>query len=741
MKPSNLLSLYALTAFLSVWLVSPSFASDTVATRTISGPPSVMVQAACPGEWANGTSEGGLFVLFLQASSGYTNEFRIVVVYHSPETSTKEIVEDWDNLTIRISDPLFVPIVLTSSDFIRWNPRTPPAIPGTLNGPSGLSVEQILSLADVSAGTQMVGGTGSGIWPCIESTESNVAFRFEGDITDATTYPELGCNVSVPSRFTGCSEIIPSGNYDWRVSTDRGWYRSDNSEIQFGDCKFSTFPEYVVPVYGMYGVSVSNESSSWSYEGTRDEARFYTDAILDGLGNRYVRWVYEFLDSSGEMLDSEQLPFDAGSYYVAADRELELNYYHYENNVQSVSLIYGEIDTITVSSVPCGLSSVTPTGEDVVVQPPPEDENGAPIEDAPAISLTFGDITKGGETTVVVTEPGAGTTSAPSGFRITGLTGAPVLFDIDTTATLAEGSMFEVCFDYSGMNVAGSPDKMALMHEVGGQWTDITSFNDTTNFIICGIADSFSYFAIVEALEVLGPTAPLALGTITTVGIDIGDPTFTDTVIWNWGDGLTTEVSVSEDPNPYEVVGSHTYGEAGVYTVRATLVQSGLEAGYADFQYVVVYDPTAGFVTGGGWFNSPVGAYLADAGLVGKANFGFVSKYKKGAIIPTGTTEFQFKAGYLSFRSLEYQWLVIAGSRAQFKGVGTINGVGNFGFMLTAVDEALTPSTDVDLFRIKIWDIDNGDGVVYDNGLGDADDGDAATAIDGGSIVIHKPKK
>jgi hypothetical protein len=90
---------------------------------------------------------------------------------------------------------------------------------------------------------------------------------------------------------------------------------------------------------------------------------------------------------------------------------------------------------------------------------------------------------------------------------------------------------------------------------------------------------------------------------------------------------------------------------------------------------------------------------------------------------------------------LEYQWLVIAGSRAQFKGIGTINGVGNFGFMLTAVDEALTPSTDVDLFRIKIWDIDNGDVVVYDNGVGDADDSDPETAIDGGSIVIHKPKK
>jgi hypothetical protein len=36
--------------------------------------------------------------------------------------------------------------------------------------------------------------------------------------------------------------------------------------------------------------------------------------------------------------------------------------------------------------------------------------------------------------------------------------------------------------------------------------------------------------------------------------------------------------------------------------------------------------------------------------------------------------------------------------------VGTINGAGSYGFMLTATDADLTASTDVDLFRIKIWD-------------------------------------
>jgi hypothetical protein len=114
-----------------------------------------------------------------------------------------------------------------------------------------------------------------------------------------------------------------------------------------------------------------------------------------------------------------------------------------------------------------------------------------------------------------------------------------------------------------------------------------------------------------------------------------------------------------------------------------------------------------------------------------------VSKYKRGATTPTGNTEFQFHVADLNFHSNTYQWLVIAGPTAKFKGTGTINGMGNYGFMLTATDEALTPSTDVDLFRIKIWDIDNSDAVVYDNKMGEADDSDAGTPLQGGSIVIH----
>src|SRR5262249_41486672 len=154
-------------------------------------------------------------------------------------------------------------------------------------------------------------------------------------------------------------------------------------------------------------------------------------------------------------------------------------------------------------------------------------------------------------------------------------------------------------------------------------------------------------------------------------------------------------------------------------------------------QYVIIYDPNAGFVTGGGWINSQAGSYRADTNLTGKANFGFVSKYKKGASTPTGETEFQFQIASFNFHSTAYDWLVVAGAKAQYKGTGTVNGVNGYQFLLTATDGQVTGGGGVDKFRIKIWD---SGGVVYDNKYGASDDIDSADpqAIGGGSIVIHK---
>jgi hypothetical protein len=56
------------------------------------------------------------------------------------------------------------------------------------------------------------------------------------------------------------------------------------------------------------------------------------------------------------------------------------------------------------------------------------------------------------------------------------------------------------------------------------------------------------------------------------------------------------------------------------------------------------------------------------------------------------------------------------------------------------VDGQVNGGGDLDKFRIKIWDLDNNDAIVYDNNVQLSDDNaEPATVISGGSIIIHKP--
>jgi len=162
------------------------------------------------------------------------------------------------------------------------------------------------------------------------------------------------------------------------------------------------------------------------------------------------------------------------------------------------------------------------------------------------------------------------------------------------------------------------------------------------------------------------PAAPLPLGTTANISASFTDPGIQDThtCTWTWDDTTTSAGTVNSGTSS----GSKTYLSAGVYTVKVAVTDddTGSEQETSQ-QYIVVYDPSGGFVTGGGWMLSPPGALAANPAMTGKANFGFVSKYKKGANTPEGNTEFQFQAGNVKFNSSTYQWLVIAGARAQYK--------------------------------------------------------------------------
>jgi hypothetical protein len=358
-----------------------------------------------------------------------------------------------------------------------------------------------------------------------------------------------------------------------------------------------------------------------------------------------------------------------------------------------------ESQTVTVTATDSDGASSTTTFELTVDDVPPiiALSGGASVDEGSSYALTLGTITDPGSDTVIeyIVHWGDG---AQNTYGSAG----------DVTHTYADGP-------------ASQSITVDLVDE-DGTHVEAGSHAVTVNNVAPTVG------------PITAPLEPVLISAGVSVSAMFADPGMLDThtAEWDWDDGTTSPGAVTEEEGSGSVAGTHTYAIAGVHTIQLTVTDRDGSSGTSVYEYVVIYNPDGGFVTGGGWIWSPAGAYAADADLIGKANFGFVAKYKKGTSVPEGTTEFQFKAGDLNFHSSSYDWLVVAGQdKAKFKGVGTVNDSGNYGFMLTGTDGS------PDTFRIKIWDKDNGDAVVYDNQMGQADDSYDGTALGGGNIVVH----
>jgi len=252
-----------------------------------------------------------------------------------------------------------------------------------------------------------------------------------------------------------------------------------------------------------------------------------------------------------------------------------------------------------------------------------------------------------------------------------------------------------------------------------------------------GVDTARTTAAISNVAPVLAPfsvqAAPLAL---TAGGVTLSvSATFTDvgvadahTATLDCGDGAVVPAMA---PNG-TVDGTCLFTTPGVYIIQLTVRDDG---GGSDTRFAtgqaVVYDASAGWVTGGGWIASPVGAYAAAPALTGKLTFGFVARYQSSAT-PGGNAELKLNLGKLSFRSSSLDWLVVTGNTAQLRGRGMMNGGGDYAFEVLAVDDS--PG---DGARIRIWDRTTG-AVVYDNQRGEPLDAGAVTALAGGSIQLHQ---
>lgn len=282
--------------------------------------------------------------------------------------------------------------------------------------------------------------------------------------------------------------------------------------------------------------------------------------------------------------------------------------------------------------------------------------------------------------------------------------------------------------------------------EADGQSVQVTFPDDGEYPVALRVVDSAGHFGTAQGIVlclnavpaitgVTGPSGPVSIEQPVSMTATLTDAGILDThtAIWEWGDGSVSPGGVVESWGSGVASGQHSYQQPGVYPVTLTIADDDGGSSSFVYRFVVVYDSDAGFVTGGGWFESPQGACTYFPEGVSKATFGFVSKYRNKNAVPEGETQFHLNSADFRFKSTAYEWLVVAGHRAKYQGVGSVNGIPDFGFMVTVVDG--TPDT----FRMKIWEKTSGL-VVYDNQWGELDDLFSGTPLGGGSVIVHGKK-
>lgn len=211
----------------------------------------------------------------------------------------------------------------------------------------------------------------------------------------------------------------------------------------------------------------------------------------------------------------------------------------------------------------------------------------------------------------------------------------------------------------------------------------------------------------------------------------------THTAIIDWGDGNLTTMTPASGQGPGSggtIDTVHAYTTPGVYRVVLTVTDAEDSVAQAEFQYVVVYDPSAGSAIGNGKWETDDGA------LVSEAKFGYNIKYKQDSTTPDGNFKFTYKSESndtetkWKFEADTLDYLAIYNEWAQFAGTGSLDhGGGTFDFKVTMVDGDQPGGGDDDLIRIQIWDET---GMLYDNQAGDSDDAYPTAGIDKGAIKI-----
>jgi hypothetical protein len=333
---------------------------------------------------------------------------------------------------------------------------------------------------------------------------------------------------------------------------------------------------------------------------------------------------------------------------------------------------------------------------------------------------------EGSHNLVVWSIDDAGVYETPHGYDFEILLNQPPVADAGGPYEVAEGSM--VMLDGSGSSDLNEGDSLGYLWAPATNLDDpsviapiYSGVDDVTDVLVltvtdlAGAADTDSATVTVTNVapslgEIAGPIVPVPVGTEVTASATFEDPGVLDThgATWAWGSGETTDGDVAFVDGTGLVGGSYTYDAPGIYLLGLTLTDDDGGVGTAEYRYVVVYDPSGGFVTGGGWF--------------GDVNFGLNAKFKSNGDLQG---ELNAQLGEMHVRSSGVDWLVVTiEDTAHFQGPATVNGAGGYIYRVDLSDGS-------DHLALRVWTAGAdpySDTPVYS----------VAGDLNGGQIKIHR---
>lgn len=312
--------------------------------------------------------------------------------------------------------------------------------------------------------------------------------------------------------------------------------------------------------------------------------------------------------------------------------------------------------------------------------------------------------------------------------------GGPYTVDEGSAVTLTatgndpEGSTLTYAWDLDNNGTFETPGQSVSFAGVDGPATFTVKVQATDSGNASTIAEGT--VTVNNVAPTLGPITtlpgPLSVGIFVPASAQFTDPGVLDThtASIDWGDGSTTAGVVEETNGSGTASGAHTYAKAGFYTVTMTVTdKDGAISITSTSATIIVVNPKNGYVTGGGWFNTPLGAYKLNPAFKGKTPFEISSKYVNGKVTPTGY--FKLIVSQVTFLSNSIDWMVVMGKEAQIMGVGTINGSGVYYYLVKVYDGS------PDKIDVKIWKMEGTTEVVIYDSAG-------YQPLKSGTISIHK---